>query len=163
MSGWSDIRHYGWIRKSSQFMANWFHCKLVCAWKQSTKWIHRPYGVYTIWKMLMKLCVTSKANQHKMVNVHTNGKLSFVKETSRMKKSFHFSQISKDVCCKGWTGASCNVAVCTVPCKNGQCIKPDQCLCNSGYAGEGCQYQQSESDSTLTRFYTWISKRISCQ
>lgn len=57
---------------------------------------------------------------------------------------FNFSKVKKDACCPGWTGASCNDPVCTIPCANGRCVAPDKCACNNGYAGEGCQYSESK-------------------
>lgn len=51
--------------------------------------------------------------------------------------------MQQDACCEGWTGTSCDVPICTLACVNGQCTAPDTCLCNTGYAGEACQYTQS--------------------
>lgn len=51
--------------------------------------------------------------------------------------------MQKDTCCAGWTGISCNVPACTIPCDKGQCTAPDTCTCNTGYAGEACQYLES--------------------
>jgi hypothetical protein len=55
----------------------------------------------------------------------------------------YFSKVQQDACCEGWTGASCSDPICTIACVNGQCVAPDQCSCNSGYAGEACQYTLS--------------------
>ncbi|CAF3426792.1 unnamed protein product [Rotaria socialis] len=53
-------------------------------------------------------------------------------------------KVSKDICCNGWAGTSCNEPICTVACVNGQCTAPDTCSCNDGYAGEGCQYSLND-------------------
>ncbi|CAF2003035.1 unnamed protein product [Rotaria magnacalcarata] len=52
-------------------------------------------------------------------------------------------KVSKDICCKGWGGTSCNEPICTIACVNGQCTAPYTCSCTAGYAGEGCQYSLS--------------------
>ncbi|CAF3360715.1 unnamed protein product [Rotaria sp. Silwood1] len=60
-------------------------------------------------------------------------------------------KVEKQVCCKGWTGKSCDEPICTVACVNGQCTAPDTCSCHSGYAGEGCQF--SQNDPRLVQCY----------
>ncbi|CAF4582630.1 unnamed protein product, partial [Rotaria sp. Silwood1] len=60
-------------------------------------------------------------------------------------------KVEKQVCCKGWTGKSCDEPICTVACVNGQCTAPDTCSCHSGYAGEGCQF--SHNDPRLVQCY----------
>ncbi|CAF4128837.1 unnamed protein product, partial [Rotaria magnacalcarata] len=60
-------------------------------------------------------------------------------------------KVSKDICCKGWGGTSCNEPICTIACVNGQCTAPYTCSCTAGYAGEGCQY--SLSDPRLVQCY----------
>ncbi|XP_031561807.1 uncharacterized protein LOC116297674 [Actinia tenebrosa] len=44
-------------------------------------------------------------------------------------------------CCKGWSQVrdQCTKAICTQPCVNGRCSKPDYCSCNSGYYGKLCE------------------------
>ncbi|CAF0996864.1 unnamed protein product [Rotaria sordida] len=53
-------------------------------------------------------------------------------------------KVEKKVCCQGWRGTSCDEPICTIACVHGQCVGPDTCSCNNGYAGEGCQYSQND-------------------
>lgn len=51
--------------------------------------------------------------------------------------------MQQDICCTGWTGKACDEPVCNVTCEHGECVAPNTCRCETGYAGEGCQYLQS--------------------
>ena len=41
-------------------------------------------------------------------------------------------------CKSKWRGISCNKAMCTQGCSNGQCLQPDDCVCHPGWTGASC-------------------------
>ncbi|XP_066569095.1 epidermal growth factor-like protein 7 [Amia ocellicauda] len=51
-------------------------------------------------------------------------------------------------CCPGWRRVhshNCNQAICSKPCVNGgTCVRPNQCVCPSGWTGKQCQTDVDE-------------------
>ena len=41
-------------------------------------------------------------------------------------------------CLPKWSSTSCNQAICSQGCTNGQCFRPDDCSCNDGWTGASC-------------------------
>mmetsp|Transcript_32770 Transcript_32770/g.45495 ORF Transcript_32770/g.45495 Transcript_32770/m.45495 type:complete len:528 (+) Transcript_32770:486-2069(+) len=56
--------------------------------------------------------------------------------------SFMFAE-QKCACEEGWFGKDCNRALCTTHgCLNGDCVRPDECMCYSGWGAVNCSYDQ---------------------
>ncbi|CAH1245436.1 SCUBE1 [Branchiostoma lanceolatum] len=51
------------------------------------------------------------------------------------------------ICDPGYTGSSCNTAICSSGCLHGTCTAPEQCSCYTGYAGTSCD---TDIDECLT-------------
>jgi len=46
-------------------------------------------------------------------------------------------------CYEGWVGKDCSRALCnTYGCLNGECVRPDECACDSGWGDRNCTFDQ---------------------
>ncbi|GFO00125.1 multiple epidermal growth factor domains 8-like protein, partial [Plakobranchus ocellatus] len=55
------------------------------------------------------------------------------------------------------------VPVCHKPCKNGQCVEPDKCLCNFGYVGSDCSVECKCNRHSDCEDENNISKCLKCE
>lgn len=97
------------------------------------------------------LSTTSRQLQETKDNAHISGKFDQSAYSTILSMCFFFRKMTKDVCCDGWKGATCNEPICNISCIRGRCVSPNVCQCEEGFGGEACQYSKSKLLSDFLR------------